>query len=528
MVHNLGVIEEARLEPGQGLIVITGETGAGKTLLLGGLRLLLGTEARADMVGPFADVADVEGRFLTVEGEMVVGRRLAREGRSRSYLDGALASAARLGEVTAGLVEVVGQHDHLGLTRPGEVRAMIDRVLDGPGRQALSSYADAWRSLQEVEEARRRLGGDSTALARELDLARHQANEISSAGFTPGEDERLEARVSRLRHAEALREQLGGVHASLDTARDAVGEAVGELRRAARLDPSLADPASSLEILEQQLGEAGAGIRRRGEDLELTGGELEQAELRIQALGDLRRKYGATLDEVLRFGDEVTRRAAALEELVGRAEGIDGELTVATEGLQVAGADLREARAAAARRLADDATSHLGDLGLADAVVVGLVEEAPPSAGGADRARLLFASDRRLEPGEIGVVASGGELSRLVLALRLAGGALEAATLVFDEVDAGVGGRTALALGRKLSALAAGKGRQVLCVTHLPQVAAFATVHYVVERAGGTARVRRVTDDDRVEELARMLAGLPESERGREAAAELVALAQRT
>jgi DNA repair protein RecN (Recombination protein N) len=247
---------------------------------------------------------------------------------------------------------------------------------------------------------------------------------------------------------------------------------------------------------------------------------LELVEQRLTALGDLKRKYGKSLDEVLEFGADAARRAAELESLLDRASTIEDLVASTGKDVIEAGVGLRQAREEAIERIEGEAKGHLSALGLPSVALRFVVEASEPGPSGTDRIELLFASDDRLEPGAVQDVASGGELSRLVLALRLATRSHETSTLVFDEIDAGVGGATALALGQKLADLS--HNCQVLCVTHLPQVAAFADAHYVIERSGPSALLRLVDGEDRLTELSRMLAGLPESERGREAAAELL------
>ncbi|MDH4307653.1 MAG: AAA family ATPase [Acidimicrobiia bacterium] len=525
IVHNLGIIDHARLEPGAGFTVITGETGAGKTLLLGALRLLLGESARGELIGPHADEAAAEGRFLTREKrEIAAGRRLTRSGRSRAYLDGSVASAGALDAATDGLVEIVGQHDQLAITKPAEVRALIDSLLDEDGAAVLSEYRHAWAAYNTLLADQTRLGGDRHSLERERDLANHQASEIAAAAITDDDFDGLEVRLGRLRNAETLRLHLAAGADSLDVARDRLGSTVTEVRKATAVDPTLGDLLAELGSAEAQLGDIAAQLSRNVSELDFDGEELEQAEQRAHQLSDLKRKYGPSLADVAAFGTEMEQRSHHLAGLLARADSLGTEIAQTEGELARLGGRLRTARDQAARTLADRARAILTELGFTDPVLAPRIEEAPPGPSGADRAQLLFASDARMNPGEISKVASGGELSRLILALRLAGGAGDTETLVFDEVDAGVGGATALAVGRKLATLASGS--QVLCVTHLPQVAAFADTHYVIERDATTASLRRVDGAERLEELSRMLAGLPDSERGREAAEELITLAR--
>lgn len=521
-VVNLGVIQDATIEPGPGLVVVTGETGAGKTMLLGALRLLLGGTARADAIGPHGDEARVEGRFVDDgDSETVVARRITAGGRSRAYLDGAMVPAKELATRMEGRVELVGQHDHLAITEPGAARRLVDAALDAEGRDALVEYLGAWKALQEVEAAQAEMGGDRRVLERELELARYQSEEIAAAGFTPGDEEAMTTRASRLRHEEELRTELAAAYRGLSDA-DGVDTAVDRIRRALSLDPSLEPLVDQASDLQAAVAELRAGVRAATETLDHDPGELAELESRITVLNDLKRKYGADLAEVLDFADRATARVEQIGGLLGRADHLDAELEAAGAAASAAGDRLRSARLRAAKDVTGSATDHLRQLGFGSPVVELPITPAAPSAGGADAVRLLFSSDVSIPPAPAARIASGGELSRLVLSLRLAAGVGEAAVIAFDEIDAGIGGTTALAMGRKLKGLAA--GRQVLCVTHLPQVAAFATTHLIVEREGATARVRRVEGEDRVGEITRMLSGLPESERGQDHALELLAV----
>ena len=521
-VSNLGVVRDALVDPSPAFTVVTGETGAGKTLLLGGLRLVLGGAADSSAVGPYGDEARVDGLFQTDDHEIGASRTIPRSGRSRAYLEGAIVSAAALQEQLGQLVEIVGQHDQLQLTRPSHVLEIVDGALDGDGLTARQAYRTAWESLQTAKERQLQLGGDRMALVRELDLARYQANEIETARLAPGLDEDLEVSVSRRRNVEEIREHLAELMRLAETMSEASGEMVARLRKASGLDPSLVGLSAQAEGLAAAVGEVASEARVAGEDLEVDPERLVEMEDRLTAIGELKRKYGRTMEEVLEYGESTARRVTEIESLLEDADRIDTLITDSLRQVDTRGADLREARIMAGRMIADAAKSHLGDLGLGSAQLILSVSAVEPGPSGADRVELLFASDSRLQPGTVGSVASGGELSRLVLALRLATGNLTTGTLVFDEVDTGIGGATALAMGAKLAEL--GRSRQVLCVTHLPQVAARADTHYVVERDdGGVATVRQVDGEDRVAEISRMMAGQPESVAGKTAAAELLA-----
>lgn len=525
LVENLGLIARAAVEPGPGLVAVTGETGAGKTLLLGALRLLRGDAARSDRIGPAGPETRVEGRFVVGGEEIVVGRRIT-EGRSRAYLDGSMVPLRLLEERLRGVVEIVAQHEHVALGREAAVRPLVDATLDDPGRAALGAYAEAWERRQALRADLASLGGDRRALERELDLTRHQAREIAGAGIAPNEDRDLTEQVERLRHAQEIAAALGTAHAALADdggVGDQLGEVMAGLRRAAGFDPGLAEAAGRTAALADEAADLAADLRRRAEEVEDDPAALETLQQRLAVLADLRRKYGDTLAEVAAFGEEAARRADSLGGLLDRADSLGLEVATAEAVLAERGAELSAARAAAGARLAAAAEGHLRQLGFRSPVLRVTVTPTAPSRSGLDKVELVFASDAALEPGPVARVASGGELSRLVLAVHLAAGVGEAPVVAFDEIDAGIGGATALAMGEKLAALA--RGRQVLVVTHLPQVAAFADTHLVVDREGSQAGVRRVEGETRLEELTRMLGGLPASERGRGHAAELMAAA---
>jgi DNA repair protein RecN (Recombination protein N) len=519
-VRNLGVLEDASIAPGAGFTVITGETGAGKTLLLGALRLLVGERAKQTTVGPFADEAMSEGLFEEGSGEFGVTRVVPRDGKSRAYLDGNLVAAGILAERLGSVVEIVGQHDQMLLRRSQSVLGLVDGVLDEPGAQARARYDTTWSLYRSALDDQRRLGGDRMALERELDLVRYQANEISSAGLEPGDDQRLESMVARLKNTELMRDNLAAATDELDSAAESTGIVVSRLRKLAAVDSGLEELLTAAELLGDLTHDLLSGVRDQAESANDDPRQLEQLEEQLTSLGQLKRKYGKTLEEVLEFGIDAGRRAGELETLLEKASGIEDLVSQLESEVAEAGIHLRSARRAAVQGIENEARAHLAALGLPSASLSFSIEEVEPGPSGADRVELMFASDDRLAAGTVHDVASGGELSRLVLALRLATRSKDVDSLVFDEIDAGVGGVTALEVGRKLADLA--RTCQVLCVTHLPQVAAHADTHYVIERTGATASVRRIEGEDRLTELSRMLAGLPESERGREAAAELL------
>jgi len=527
IVKNLGIIADAHIEPGPGLVVVTGETGAGKTMLLGALRLLMGTSSRRDLVGGFGDESVVDGRFIfQPEEEVTIRRRVTAEGRSKAYLDGSMVPAKALQERTAARVEVVGQHDRMLLTTAGGARRLVDSALGAGGRKATLAYADAWESLVLTRQKLELLGGSRRELERELEVVRFQAEEITATGFESGDDAEMQLQATRLRNSEDLAAGLDAALSALgdDGAAGQVGNAAAELRRLARVDATLGVFGDRVEELLDRLGEIQADVASVAAGLEHEPARLDALETRIHQLGDLRRKYGETLDDVLAFGARADERSAELSGLLGTADELAAELEQRTEAAAAAADDLTGRRQQAAKKLESKATRHLSELGMADPVVQFAFTLTDLGPDGADRVELTFASDSGLTPGPAGKVASGGELSRLTLALRLAAGIGDAGLVAFDEVDAGIGGATARAMGEKLAALSV--DRQIFCVTHLPQVAAHADTHFVVTRDGARATVAAVTGEDRLTELSRMLGGLPDSERGQLHAAELLAAAR--
>ncbi|MBK5268301.1 MAG: hypothetical protein JJE47_12785 [Acidimicrobiia bacterium] len=521
-VTNLGVIENARIEPGPGLVVITGETGTGKTLLAGAVGLLIGDPTRAGLIGPYSDEAKVEGRFLVGGEELVVSRRLV-EGRSRAYTNGEMVPLKVLADQGMDLVEMVAQHDHLAIGKEASVLALVDRLLDAAGVERLAQYQRAWQELVDVRSSA--LQGDIRSIERARDLAAYEAGEIEASGFRLGEDDELHKDLARRRNSVELTEHLSAAHRAFDRGAEEVATAVEALRRVGRLDDELAIMGDRTDGVAAEVADLILTIRQAMESVDHDPERLEAQEARMALLGDLRRKYGDSLDEILAYGVAAQARAADLTASLEAVATFAVDLERAESAAVAAAGALREARQAAARYLCDTAKGHLNELGFATPHLSVTFEPRALRVTGGSHLTLLFASDDRLTPGPVNKVASGGELSRLVLALRLAGGVGQAPVVVFDEIDAGVGGRTALALGRKLAGLAA--DRQVFVVTHLPQVAAFADTHYVVERTMERADVRLVEGDARIDEIARMLAGLDDSQQGRDHAAELVATARR-
>jgi DNA repair protein RecN (Recombination protein N) len=484
--------------------------------------LLLGGRAEGHMVRTGADEAVVEGRFVVDDPELgevehVVRRVVPRDGRSRAYVDGRLATVAALADLGASLVDLHGQHAHQSLLSPAVQRAAIDRY----GAVPVGLLTEARAGLAAVEAALADLGGDERARAREIDLYRFQVDELQRAAITgPDEDAQLDAEEDALADATAHRaagaaaaEALAGEGGAVD----AVAVALGALDARA----PFADAVGRLRGVSAELSDVAREVRDRAEAIDEDAERLADIRARRQLLRELRRKYGATLAEVLDYQAEADAR---LDELLGhdrRAAELDRRRDDALARLADAQATVRAAREAIAPKLARAVQQHLAELAMPKARL-GMQVDGP--AG--DDVRVLLAANPGGDLLPLTKVASGGELARAMLALRLV---LTAGppTLVFDEVDAGIGGEAALAVGRSLAAL--GATHQVLVVTHLPQVAAFAHHHIgvrkVVRGKATFAEAVPTTGDERLVELSRMLSGSPDSDIAKEHAAELLATA---
>jgi len=534
--RELGVIADATLVLGAGMTAITGETGAGKTLVVEAIDLLVGGRADPRAVRAGAGEAVVEGRFVAPAtqtaggaggsaGERVLRRVVPAQGRSRAHIDGAMATAAELAELGRALVDLHGQHAHQSLLHPATQRAALDAF----GRVELAPLVAARRRRAELDRVLAELGGDARARAREVDLLRHQVHELAAAAIAgPDEDIALAEEEGWLGDAEASREAAASAHALLTAdagAADAVGLAVAAVHGRVPLAPI----ELRLRGLTAELADVAGELRDAAESLEADPARLDAVRERRQLLRDLRRKYGDTLAEVLEFAVEARGRLAHLEQLEGRAAGLEAERADAAAGVAAAAAEVHRQRRAAAPQLAAAVQARLAELAMARVELRVEVD----GEDGSDVAFVLAAN-----PGEpaapLARVASGGELARTMLALRLAltgcggGGVDDSAgavpTLVFDEVDAGIGGEAALAVGRSLAALS--RDHQVLVVTHLPQVAAFADAQVVVEKKESQGRtistVAVVEGDGRIRELARMLSGQPDAGPARAHAEELL------
>jgi DNA repair protein RecN (Recombination protein N) len=559
-IRDLAIVEEAEIVFGPGLNALTGETGAGKSIVLGALALLAGARADARAVREGAEEARVEAVFRTAavpaldaalrerglepeDGELIVSRSVSRSGRSRASVAGRLVPVSLLAELFGERLEISSQHESQRLRRPESHGLLLDAF--GGLLERRAAVARGHEALRALRAERATLEADAAERARRRDFLAFQIGEIDAAGPVPGELDAIGAEHARLAHAEELRAAAAGAAHALSgdgatdseapAALDLVGAAAAGLDEAAGFDAALAALAERLRAAHAELADLARDLERYADHVEVDPQRRVEVEERLATLEKLRRKYGRGEDEILAQRDALAAELAAAEGGDQRAAALAAEQAAAREELAAHAAALSAGRAAAAERLARDVEQRLRQLEMPDARVelaltpIAASGELPCGPAGAEQVELLLSANRGEAPRPLRRIASGGELSRVFLAIQ---GALRRTeggmVLVFDEVDAGIGGRTAERVGQALAELAG--EHQVLCITHLPQVAALASTQLRVAkgaRRGRTVTVVEALDAEaRVEELARMAGGARVTEATREHARELLGAGQ--
>ncbi len=551
-IENLLLIERAELRLGEGLNAITGETGAGKTVLAHSLDLLMGGKAKAQIVRPGAREAWVEGVFDLPAGllgepelaelaerlpegaeEVVLGRRVSASGRTSAFVAGRAATAADLKLLGGRLIAFFGQHEHRRLTIASAQLEILDGFAGAEHLELRAAYRDSHRECgrlaAELAELREREGSRE----RDLDLYRYELSEIEAVAPVPEERAEIASRRERLRHAEGLREAAAGAHAGLAGDEEdgggavaAIAQAEAALQGAAGLDKGLDDIAERVAALGVELGDVASGLRDYAEGVEADPASLQAIEERLEEIDRLERKHGGSVESVLAHAERCREEIARLE----GAEVRSAEAEAALAEVEARRADLGEklsaGREAAAGPLQERVAEELGQLSMAGASLEVVLEPHPEGFGasGRETVELRVAPNPGIEAAPLRDAASGGELSRVMLALSGLGQSASAGTMVFDEIDAGVGGKTARVVGERLQAL--GRDRQVICITHLPQVASLADVHFRLEKevAGeqAMATVERLDGEGVVEEIRRMLGGETSDQAATEHARELL------
>lgn len=565
-IHNLGVIPSASLELSEGLTVLTGETGAGKTMVVTGLRLLAGGRAEAQRVRSGSSQAVVEGRFLLdsvapesaemaravvsaaggaldENGEVIVSRTVSAQGRSRAHLGGRSVPAANLAEFSKEVLTIHGQNDQLRLLNSDRQRDALDRFSQKISA-LMTVYSEAYRAWKNLSKDLQERQASKRELAQEVDRLEFAIREISEVDPQPGEEADLLVQIARLQDVDDLRAQAVGAlsvidgaagvegyatcdSSDADAASDLIGQALSSVRVSS--DPTLQGVSQQLEAVTSILMEVSAQLGGFLDELPADPKMLDELLQRQQALKQLTRKYASDIDGVIKWKLKAEQKLESIDVSPEALDQLKKETALAERKMNDAGMALRAARIEAAQELSNAVTKELYGLAMPKAMFSVVVHPTEPQPSGFDEVEFCLAPNNATDPRPLASSASGGELSRVMLALEvILSAGQHGNTLVFDEVDAGVGGRAAVEIGRRLARLA--QNNQVIVVTHLPQVAAYADTHLHVAKDVGestvTSGVEKLSEERRVEDLARMLAGLEDTDTGRAHARELFEKAQ--
>ena len=533
-IKNLALVEELEWQIAPGFIAITGETGAGKSIIIGALQLLLGERADKSLIRTGADLCTVEAIFTGKElqklnaqlveagvepcgDDLILKRTLSTGGTNRQFINGSPTILSVLKNLGDELVDLHGPHDHQSLLSPDKQLGLLDSFAHA-GDQ-LEEYRKHYRQLQSLTAEHAALNTAETAREQELDLLRHQINEITSANLAAGEEEEIETHYKLASNSKRLIELAGGVARRLSDSDDAVlsqlAETQRQLRELEKIDNSISQFASAHETAVVELTEIARSLSNYADKLDLDPEQLAALEQRVSLFETLKRKYGGSIAEVIEFGNRAAERMRKVEGRDAELERLAAEIGTARTNLNRSGEALRKLRAKAAPKLSANIRKNLVDLGFRQSEFEAKLSQlAEPRATGFDAVELIFSPN----PGEplkpLRSIASSGEISRLMLAIKSALAAQDAIPLlVFDEIDTKIGGEIAHAVGAKMKTLA--DDHQVLCITHLAPVAAAASSHFVVTKEvvrGRThSQLTEVTGKARQEEIARMLGGKSES-----------------
>lgn len=534
-IRNLALVEDVLWEPRAGFTAITGETGAGKSVILGALTLLLGERADKSLIRTGADTCTVEAVFENAanktlaalleehgaepceDSRLIVKRTLPAEGAGRQFVNGSPCTLALLRALGDMLVDLHGPHDHQSLFSREHQTRLLDRFAGSEGVR--SEFSEARRGLLRLQEEKDSIVAGEQALARELDLLTHQTTEIESVAIQPGEEENLLSRQRAAANSQRIGELCSQLAAGVSEDESSLTSRLGDLsrltRELVRLDPSAEPISTACETAFAAADDLARAVAHYTSAVEAGPGNLTEIESRLDALQTLKRKYGPTIEAVLAFHTEAAARLATLRERTERRDTLDDDIAAAQKQVQAHGKKLTSLRMAAAKKLSDKVRAGLKDLGFAKSEFsIALESHDDPAAHGYETAEFLFCPN----PGEparpLRAIASSGEISRVMLALKSAlADQDDVPVLIFDEIDANVGGEIAAKVGQKMREL--GRTRQVLCITHLPQVASAASSQFVVTKEVNGNRTRTRLDEtleqSREEEIARMLGGKSDS-----------------
>jgi DNA repair protein RecN (Recombination protein N) len=547
-IKDFALIDDLSIQLGGGFNVLTGETGAGKSIIIDAITTVLGERLSGDLVRTGAERATVEAAFDlsdspraceqaaelgfdTDEGVLLISRELTGAGKSQCRVNGRISTLSMLRELTSGLIDVHGQHEHQSLLAVDGHLDILDHWCGQEALELRSKVEDLNARLRSLTSEREQLLSEERERARLLDLYEFQKSEIEDAKLSPSEEEELQAERSRLANAEKLRQLADGVYEIISGSgresgtTDMLSTALAQLQTMASVDEALAPVVQDAQTALYAAEQAQAAVRSYRDEIEFNPSRLELVEERLDLIRTFKRKYGETIEAVLSYGQGIAAKIESLAHSEERTAELGLEIERVEDGLLGVARRLSEVRKAGAARFRGAVEAELAELAMENTQFDVSFAESEPGARGIDRVEFVISPN----PGEplkpLAKIASGGEMSRVMLALKtVMAGVDGVSTLIFDEIDAGIGGRTAQVLGRKLAAV--GQTAQVMCVTHLPQIASRADSHFLVEkRMDGdrtVVRVRRVEADERVEELSRMLGGGEDSRTAVEHAKEML------
>ena len=534
-IRNLALVEELEWQLNRGFTVVTGETGSGKSIIVGALKLILGERADKALLRTGADTCSVEAVFEVTnakqldpqleeqgvepceDGQLLIKRSFTGTGTNRQFINGSPTTLAVLKNLGDSLIDLHGPHDHQSLLSNEKQLALLDAFAGSDNLRA--TYEGKFRKVNQLAAEYAGLSSDEAALERELDLLRHQVREIEAAQLQPGEEEQLLARYSMATNGRKLLEVTSQALGRLTEADDAVMPRLTEigklLRDLERIDPQAAELHAAHARAVTELEEVAVALQKYSDDLDLDPERLAELEERVSLFETLKRKYGGSIADVIAFGDQASERLQKIESRGDELKRLEEEIAAGKAQVREAGKKLTKAREGAIAKLATSVTKHLRDLGFKKAeFAIELRPHPEPAAHGLEGVEFLFAPNPGEPPKPLKAIASSGEISRVMLAVKSSLASQDTISLlVFDEIDANVGGEIAHAVGLKMRSL--GEAHQVLCISHLPQVAAKAATQFVVTKEYAQNRtlsqLRRVEGKARVEEIARMLGGKTDS-----------------
>lgn len=549
-IKDFAIIDNLQVSFGKGLNILTGETGAGKSIIVDAVKLILGDRASADDIRSSKDEAVVEAMFdasfckdvagllqtagLPNDDNIIVRRIISRSGKNKVFINGSMAILALLQDIGSRIIDIYGQHDHQSLTRP---EGHID-ILDSFGGLAAmkQEFSDAYKEYISIKSELDKLASESRQLAEKQDFLSFQSKEIEAEALKTGEDEELKKEKEILVHAEKLFDASSGGHEILYSSRGSVLERIGHvlnrLKDVSRFDERLKPMVEALESASCQIEDAASFLRDYSGNMSFEPGRLEEVDNRLDAINKLRKKYGQTIEAVLQKKAEIDKELDGIIHHDERMEELKKALDISKDKAVSLAKRLSDKRAGAGRMLKKKIEQELADLGMKKTVFEVKIKKDADEAGnfqlsenGIDKIEFFISPNPGEEPKPLARIASGGELSRIMLAIkRTMTRTGKTPVLIFDEVDAGIGGGTADVVGKKLKEVS--KNHQVLCITHLPQIAAYADAHYSVEkeaRGGRTcAKIKELKGEEKVAELSRMLGGVKITDTTREHAREML------